>query len=45
MRFASLPVHRAFITNPLHLAEDAEPHAPMFVVGGAIETREEILND
>jgi hypothetical protein len=38
-------VHRAFITNPLHLAKGAEPHAPVFVVGGAMEKREEVLND
>jgi hypothetical protein len=38
-------VHRAFITNRLHLAEGAELDAPVFVVGGAIETCEEVLND
>jgi hypothetical protein len=38
-------VHRAFITNRLHLVEGAELDAPMFVVDGAMETREEVLND
>jgi hypothetical protein len=38
-------VHRAFITNPPHLAEGTERNAPIFVVGGAMETREEVLHD
>jgi hypothetical protein len=42
---AGIFVHRAFITNPLHRAEGWEPDAAMFVVGGAMETREEVFYD